>query len=154
MGKIISAIIFFCSFSVAKGQNNDQIMVVINQKDSVEYIQKNKTKFLKFYFLDNVKYNSTQKKQILSGGHVLCETCKKESYSVSVIPIKKPSSKLKKIRVNDFLVILDFSSLHLPIQEDFIGISKEGKIKFQHFDMNSKLSSKIENNFLVPFQID
>lgn len=94
---------FFCFFSGTKGQKNDQIMVVISQKDSVEYIQKNKTKFLKFYFLDNVKYNSTQKKQILSGGHILCETCKKESYSVSVIPIKKPSSKLKKIRVNDFL---------------------------------------------------
>jgi predicted MPP superfamily phosphohydrolase len=103
MGKIIFAIIFFCFFSAAKGQKNDQIMVVINPKDSVEYIQKNKTKFLKFYFLDNVKYNSTQKKQILSGGHILCETCKKESYSVSVIPIKKPSSKLKKVRVSDFL---------------------------------------------------
>lgn len=49
---------------------------------------------------------------------------------------------------------LDFSSLHLPIREDFVGISKEGKIKFQHFDMNSKLSSKIENHFLVPFQKD
>lgn len=103
MGKIILSIIFLCYFSVTKGQKNDQIMVVINHKDSVEYIQKNKTQFLKFYFSDNVKYNATQKKQILSGGYILCETCKKDSYSVSVIPIKKPLRKIKKIKVNDFL---------------------------------------------------
>lgn len=102
MGKIIIIIIFFCSLA-AKGQKSNKTIVVVTEKDSVQLIKNNEDHFLKFYFLNNIKYNKSQKKQILSGGYILCEKCKKEFYSISVIPVKCPTKKFKRITTNDFL---------------------------------------------------
>jgi hypothetical protein len=103
MGKIIVSTILFFSFLILRGQNKEKTMVIVTEKDSVEYLVKSNSQFLKFYFLDHIQHNKSQKKQTMAGGYILCETCKKESYSISVISIKKPSVKLRKISVNDFL---------------------------------------------------
>lgn len=47
---------------------------------------------------------------------------------------------------------LDYSVFNLPVRPDFVRQSKDGKIKFQHFEMNSINSFKVKHDLLVPFK--
>lgn len=47
---------------------------------------------------------------------------------------------------------LDYSIFNLPIRPDFIRQSKDGKIRFQHFNMVSIDKFKVKQDLLVPFE--
>ena len=84
-------------------QNSNANVVFITSQDSVKLICNEKDYFLKFYFLNNINFNKSQKKQKLVDGSVYCGTCKKEEYSVSVKPINERLLKINKQSVQDFL---------------------------------------------------
>jgi hypothetical protein len=46
---------------------------------------------------------------------------------------------------------LDYSNFHLPIRPDFVRKTKDGRIKFNHLEMNSLNTFKVENKISVPF---
>lgn len=102
MGKIIFFIVYFVGINIIYSQNNNNI-VIINNQDCVKLICEKNECFLKFYLEKNLAFNKNQKKQTLIDGTIYCEKCKKESYSVSVKPLKIRITNSKKLSTNEFL---------------------------------------------------
>lgn len=102
MGKIIMTFFIF-SFATINCQKLSKSLVKITNKDSVQFISKQNNYYIKFYYVDKIKFNKKQKKQKLTDGSIYCTNCLNDNYSISVKPVKINSCGFEIISVDNFL---------------------------------------------------